>query len=157
MQLAWLDGEVVRLEEGLFLVSAREVKDPRAVVARLEARGALDRATLERLVKLDAPAIPLDARLIAGAHRDLRALAQKPALDLAHEHRRALARYGRIDAAWLSAKRARLDAIAARFHSSVTADLTRAGTARAPSTPGGARSRRRRPPDPRTGRSCRPP
>ncbi|MDF2695524.1 MAG: hypothetical protein K0S65_3907, partial [Labilithrix sp.] len=111
--LARLEGELVHLAEGAFLVRARDVRNPRAVVAHLRAHGLLDRATLEREVKLEAPPVALDTATIATAHRDLRALAQQPALDLAREHRRALARYGMIDDAWLREKRERLDRVVA--------------------------------------------
>lgn len=107
--LAQLDGELLHLAEGPCLVRARRVKNARAVVQHLRAHGALDRATLERHVELDAPPVALDAHTVAALHRDLRVLAQRPLLALAHERRRALARYGTIDEAWLRRKGERLE------------------------------------------------
>ncbi|OJY22968.1 MAG: hypothetical protein BGO98_33630 [Myxococcales bacterium 68-20] len=111
--LARLDGEPVRLAEGLFLVQARHPRGAKAIIARLRAHGVLDRATLEEHMKLDATPVAIDAQTIAAAHRDIRALSQRPALELAREHRRALARYGAIDEAWLEKKRERVEQISA--------------------------------------------
>jgi hypothetical protein len=110
--LARLDGELVVVAEGPVLVRTRGVRNAKEVVAHLRGHGVLDRATLEQHVKLDALPIVLDARTIASAHHDLRALSQPPALALAREHRRALARHGTIDEAWLERKRKRLEHLA---------------------------------------------
>lgn len=107
--VARLDGEVLLLAEGPFLVRARHVKSAKAVVEHLRAHGSLDRAALERQVELDAPPVAIDAHAVAALHRDLRALAQRPLLALAHEHRRALARYGAVDETWLARKARRLE------------------------------------------------
>ncbi len=116
--LARLDGDLVRLSEGPFLVRASAVKDAKAVVARLRAEGRLDVATLQSTMKLDAPAVAVDVQTIAAAHRDLRALSQRPALALARENRRALARYGTIDESWLQEKRERIERIASIVNAS---------------------------------------
>ena len=50
--------------------------------------------------------------VLATAQRDLRALAMPPALALARDRRRALARYGDVDEAWLKDKRAQVDMLA---------------------------------------------
>jgi hypothetical protein len=112
--LARLDGELLLLEEGPFVVRLRggEPRSTKAVVLRLRADGVLDRATLERTMKLEGPPLSVDVHVIAAAHRDVRVLSQQPSLDLAREHRRALARYGVVDAEWLRKKSARIEEIA---------------------------------------------
>ncbi|MBX3219925.1 MAG: hypothetical protein KF795_05350 [Labilithrix sp.] len=110
--LAQLDGEVVRLAEGPCLVRARQPRSAKAIVQHLRSRGALDRATLEKNFKLEAPPVAVDARTVAAAHRDLALLSQRPLLTLAAEHRRALARYGTIDEAWLRDRRERVERLA---------------------------------------------
>jgi hypothetical protein len=115
MMLARFDGELVLLAGGLYLVRLRAgaPRNARGIIAHLRSHGVLDSATLEQNMKLDGPPFAIDAHVIAAAHRDVRALAQRPALDLAREHRRALARYGTIDEAWLKRKRERIEHVAA--------------------------------------------
>lgn len=121
--LARLDGELVHLAEGVFVVRASGVKDPRAIVERLRAEGELDLPTLQQAVKLDALPIAVDVHTIAAAHRDVRALSQRPALDLARERRRALARYGTIDEDWLRKKHARIEHAASLLNASDDASI----------------------------------
>jgi hypothetical protein len=113
--LARLDGEPVTLAEGLFLAKITRVTAERALVAHLRAEGVLDRSTLERSVKLAAPLVAVDSRTLGAAHRDVRILESRPALSKLREHRRAFAKLGRVDEAWLEAKRAHVDALRDRL------------------------------------------
>jgi hypothetical protein len=108
--LARLDGASVWLDEGLFVVTATAITKPDALVTALRERGTLDRATLEAAVGKNALAVT--TTLLATAHRNVRALATAPARAMAREHKKALARYGAIDDAWLTAKAERVEALA---------------------------------------------
>src|SRR5262245_16050194 len=94
--LARLEGDLVLLADGLFLVCGRAAVCPGEIVRHLRERGVLDRPTLERCVALLAPLLPIDAQTLGKAHRDLKVLAEGPSLALAREHRRLLSRYGTI-------------------------------------------------------------
>ena len=110
--LARLDGEIVRLAEGVHVAHATRVNDPEAVVKVLSGRGVLDRATFERALTSERPPVAITREMLATAQRDLRALAAPPALAMARDHKRALARYGDVDARWVEKKRERFDALA---------------------------------------------
>ena len=107
--LARLDGRLVRLAEGVHVADAKRVSDPDAIVKALRARGTVDRATFERAVTSVRPPVAVTRELLATANRDLRALAATPALAMARDHKRALARFGSIDEAWLKQRRERID------------------------------------------------
>lgn len=109
-QLGWLDAcEVIWLREGLFLADVRAVRETKDIVHWLRTTGTVPKRTFEAATELASPLRPLSAQLLASAHHDLRVLDHPVALDLARENRRALARHGVIDRAWIDARRTRLD------------------------------------------------
>ncbi len=110
--LARLEGSLVRLSEGVHVAEATRVSDPDAIVKRLRAEGMLDRATFERAVESARPPVSITRELLAMANRDLKALSTTPALAMARDNKRALARFGPIDEAWLRRKRERIDELA---------------------------------------------
>ena len=110
--LARLGGPTASLAEGLHVVSIAAVKEPALVVARLRARGVLTVAELAKAATLEQMSVPVTREHLAAAHRDVRALSTAPALAMARDRRRALARYGDIDEAWLTEKRRRIDGLA---------------------------------------------
>lgn len=106
--LGRLDGHAVLLDSGVHVATPERVIDPERVVAVLRDKGVLDRETFEQAFGSARPTMhitQITRELLAVAQRDLRALAAPPALSLARERRRALARYGDIDEAWLKKKR----------------------------------------------------
>ncbi len=108
-QLGWLDTcEVIWLREGLFLADVRAVRETKDIVHWLRTTGTVPKRTFEAATELASPLRPVSAQLLASAHHDLRVLEHPVALDLARENRRALARHGVIDRAWIDARRARL-------------------------------------------------
>jgi hypothetical protein len=120
--LARLDGRIVRLVEGVHVAQATRVTDPQSVVKMLRARAVLDRATFERALASDRPPIAITRETLATAQRDLRALSTPPALAMARDRKRALARYGEVDRAWLEKKRERIDLLARVAFESATRD-----------------------------------
>lgn len=110
--LARLEGSLVRLADGVHVAEATRVIDPDAIVKRLRAQGMLDRATFDRAVTSARPPVAVTRELLATANRDLKALAAAPALAMARDNKRALARFGTVDEAWLKKKRERIDELA---------------------------------------------
>ena len=110
--LSRLDGKAILLAEGVHMVHPTAVKEPDRVIATLRAKGVLDCATFERAFVNERPPVVITREVLAVAQRDLRALATQPALSLARDRKRALARYGDIDEAWLKKKRERVDLLA---------------------------------------------
>lgn len=113
--LARMSGAIVRLADGPYVVAIERITGADEVLAALRERGALDLRAFERLVRTKQPPLRIDAALLANARRELRALAAPPALAMARERRRALARYGTIDEAWLRAREADVAAAAEAF------------------------------------------
>lgn len=112
--LARVDGPLLHLAEGVFVARIDRISDPARIVDELRKSGVLGQATLERAAILERPPLLVTRDVLAAAHRDLRALAAPPALALARERRRALARYAEsIDEAWLKDRAARLSEIGA--------------------------------------------
>lgn len=114
-----LDGQALLLASGVHVATPRRVLDAARIVAALRIDGVLDLATLEAAFASRRPPVPVTRDVLAAAQRDLRALATPPALSMARERRRALARYGVIDQAWLTTKRARVDELAAALAVSI--------------------------------------
>ncbi len=111
-KIAQVDGSPVVLTEGLHLARiASSAIDPERAIAELKEKGSLSRALFTRLFGLDGPPVLVNAAFLAMARREIKALSTQPALASAREHRRALARYGVVDARWLAEKSAKLDAI----------------------------------------------
>jgi hypothetical protein len=117
--LARLDGHAVLLASGVHVAVPRRVLDAERIIATLRERGVLDLATFERAFDCARPATAITRELLATAQRGLRALATPPALSLARDRRRALARYGDVDEAWLKARRAQVDMLAGAVTCSV--------------------------------------
>ena len=117
--LARLEGHAVLLASGVHAATPVRVVDADRIVQVLRERGVLDRATFERALASERPPMAITREVLATAQRDLRALATQPALSLARERRRALARYGDVDEAWLKAKRAQVDMLAGAVQCSV--------------------------------------
>lgn len=111
--LSRIAGPIVHLAEGPHVVAIEGVGGADEVIRALREHGALDLATLGKHVRTAQPPLRIDAALVATARRELRALAAAPALAIARERRRALARYGAIDEAWLGAREADVAAAAA--------------------------------------------
>ncbi len=110
--LSRLDGKAVLFAEGVHMVHPSRVTEPDRIVARLREHGVLDRATFEKAIANERPPVAITREVLATAQRDLRALALPPALSMARDRKRALARYGEVDAAWLEKKRERIDVLA---------------------------------------------
>ena len=125
--LARLEGEPLRLDGQLYLVKPTKVREPSLVIETLRTHGELEPARFPVLVKSERPPMLVTRELLATARRNLLALSAPPALAIAREHRRALARYGTIDAAWLKERSARLDELSAALHAlkGTTADPKR--------------------------------
>jgi hypothetical protein len=104
-----LDGRAVLLASGVHVANPRRVLDAARVVTHLREHGVLDLATFEAAFDSERPPVLVTRELLAVAQRDLRALDTRPALAAARERRRALARYGDIDRAWVDEKRERVD------------------------------------------------
>ena len=102
--LSRLDGKPVLLVEGVHVATPELVRDADLVIITLRKSGVLDRETFERAFASERPPVAITREVLATAHRDLRALATAPALATARDRRRALARYGSIDEAWLKAE-----------------------------------------------------
>lgn len=107
-----LDGKAVLFSEGVHIVNPGRVTEPELVVSRLREHGVLDLATFEKAIANERPPVAITREVLATAHRDIRALALPPALAMARDRKRALARYGEIDEAWLKKKRERVDLLA---------------------------------------------
>ncbi len=112
--LARLEGSLVRLADGVHVAEGTRITDPDAIVKRLRAEGMLDRATFCRAVTSARPPVAVTRELLATANRDLKALSATPALAMARDNKRALARLlpRAIDEAWLKKKRERIDELA---------------------------------------------
>jgi len=107
--LARVDGPLLHLAEGLFVARIDRISDPQTIIAELRAKGVITQSILERATVLERPPLLVTRDLLATAQRDLRALAAPPALALARDRRRALARYAEsIDEAWLKDRASRL-------------------------------------------------
>ena len=117
--LARLDGHAVLLASGVHAATPRRVLDADRVVRVLRERGVLDLDTFDTALASERPPVAVTREVLATAQRDLRALAMPPALALARDRRRALARYGNVDAAWLELKRAQVDMLARAVAGSV--------------------------------------
>ena len=117
--LARLEGHAVLLASGVHVATPVRVLDADAIAGVLRERGVLDVATFERALGSERPPMAITREVLATAQRDLRALAMPPALALARERRRALARYGEVDEAWLKDKRAQVERLAAAVGGSV--------------------------------------
>jgi hypothetical protein len=120
--LARLEGHAVLLATGVHAATPLRVLDGDRLVQVLRDRGVLDLDTFERALASERPPMAITREVLATAQRDLRALAMPPALALARERRRALARYGDVDEAWLKAKRAQVDMLAGAVGCSVPRD-----------------------------------
>ena len=120
--LARLDGHAVLLASGVHAATPQRVLDADRIVRVLRERGVLDRDTFERALASERPPMAITREVLATAQRDLRALAMPPALALARDRRRALARYGEVDEAWLKDKRAHVDMLAGAALCSVPRD-----------------------------------
>jgi hypothetical protein len=110
--LSRLGGHAVLLDEGVHVATPERVLDAERIIATLRKRGVLDLATFEQAMKSERPPQRITREVLATAHRDVRALALSPALSMARDRKRALARYGDVDEAWLSEKRERIDQLA---------------------------------------------
>jgi len=117
--LARLEGHAVLLASGVHAATPVRVVDADRIAQALRERGVLDRATFESALASERPPMAVTREVLATAQRDLRALATQPALSLARERRRALARYGDVDEAWLKDKRAQVDMLAGAVQCSV--------------------------------------
>jgi hypothetical protein len=117
--LARLDGHAVLLASGVHAATPQRVLDADRIASVLRERGVLDLDTFTRALASERPPMQITREVLATAQRDLRALAMPPALALARDRRRALARYGDIDLAWLTKKRAQVDMLAAAVACSV--------------------------------------
>lgn len=120
--LGRLDGKAVLLASGVHVATPLRVLDADRIVACLRKHGVLDRETFEAAFASERPLFPVTRAVLAVAQRDLRALAAPPALSMARDRRRALARYGDVDEAWLRQKRARVDLLAGALAVSVPRD-----------------------------------
>jgi len=114
-QVASLDGEVLHLRDGIVVVHVDRVVAPEQVVKEACAHGRLDRATLARCVRMKHAPVLVTRELLATARRDLRALGTREALAIVRDRRRALARFGEIDEAWIRERSARVEALAAEL------------------------------------------
>jgi|GEM_PF-3561320 len=110
--VARLDGTVLPLAEGLHIVAVERIASAAPIIAELRERGLLSRATLTANAVLARPPALVTREVLASARRDLRALAAPTVLAYARDHRRALARFGDVDLAWVTARQSRLDAVA---------------------------------------------
>lgn len=117
--LARLDGHAVLLTTGVHVATPVRVLDADRIVKVLRERGVLDPATFESALASERPPLRITREVLATAQRDMRALAQAPALSMARDRRRALARYGDVDEAWLRKRRERGDALAGALACSV--------------------------------------
>lgn len=100
--LARFSAPILRLADGPWFVRIEKISSAAALVAQLKGGdGLLDITKVTKDVRTAAPPLRIDQALVATARRELRALASPAALALAKEHRRALARYGKIDEAWV--------------------------------------------------------
>ena len=112
--LSRVDGPLLHLAEGIFVARIDRIGDPARIVDELRKRGVLGQATLQAAAILERPPLLVTRDVLATAQRDLRALAAPPALALARERKRALARYAEsVDEAWLEDRAARLTEIGA--------------------------------------------
>lgn len=114
-----LDGQAVLLASGVHVATPRRVLDAERVVGRLRSHGVLDLETFEAAFASERPPVRITREVLASAQRDLRALATPPALAMARDRRRALARYGDIGEAWLEQRRVHLDTLASALAVSV--------------------------------------
>ncbi|MDB4936551.1 MAG: hypothetical protein JWP87_3523 [Labilithrix sp.] len=117
--LSRLDGHALLLDDGVYVATPERVLDPEAIVSALRSKGVLDRTTFEQAITSERPLLRVTREVLATAQRDVRALGTTPALSMARDRRRALARFGEIDEAWLKAKRERLDQLAGALACSV--------------------------------------
>ena len=117
--LARVDGHAILFDDGVHVATPQRVLDADRLVKRLREHGVLDRDTVEKAMRNERPPLRVTRELLATAQRDLHALTAPPALARARDHRRALARYGPIDEAWLKKKRERLEGLASAVACSV--------------------------------------
>jgi hypothetical protein len=117
--LARVDGDAVLLDDGVHVATPVRVLDADRIMKRLRERGVLDRETFEKAFACAAPSLRVTRAVLATAQRDLRALATPPALAMARDRRRALARHGDVDEAWLKKKQERLELLAGAVTCSV--------------------------------------
>ncbi|MGC4119994.1 MAG: hypothetical protein QM765_36525 [Myxococcales bacterium] len=116
-RLALLDGTPLVCLEGLALVRVREVFAPAELLDDLSARGGLSVRALARFARLERDPVVVEARWLAAAQRDLKALEQSPeARQQLFESRRVFRRYATPDAAWLERCQGRIDELSALLH-----------------------------------------
>ena len=105
------------LREGLHLVWVVRIQDAPGVVAACRG-GGLPVALLRTFARLRRDPLPVTAAWLAGAQRDLRAVAKSPyRLKLAREVR-PLRRIADVDAGWPANRQRRIDGLSARLRSS---------------------------------------
>ncbi len=110
-----LEARALGCAEGVVLFEPVRVRDPRPLLRALAA-GAPPVAAVVASLELGSPPTVLTVALLAAARRDLRVLEAPRARALTREAPRIFRRYGDLDEAWLSRRRASLARLADRLH-----------------------------------------
>lgn len=118
-----LEGEPVACADGVFLVDAREVTDPRPIVDACRAQGLPTSGSLRAGMLLRRELVPVDAATLVALRRDLKRLSSAEAQRVlrAAGRRYAATRDGAvIDRAWVAAKEEALERVAATATTATT-------------------------------------